>query len=170
MCFSITLGDKPPSLPKGGLTFGDETQEMISSRELKFINCVNERKWMSENKSIMDYAVSHVNQKEIGCEVIESINHVRMSKRMMLPCEIFGSKGDKVTKEAREVNATSSIMWNVKFDIVPLPHKRLVETWSDFVEWIKVQQIRKIVDFGNDVKTKYEMTDDLKYANSNVDN
>ena len=38
------------------------------------------------------------------------------------------------------------------------------------MEWIKVQQIRTIVDFGNDVKTKYEVTDDLKYVKSNVDN
>ena len=118
----------------------------------------------------MDYAVSCVKYKELGHEVIEAINHVRIKKRTMLPCDLVGFKRDKVTKEARVANATSSIMWNVKFDVGPRPQIRFLETLSDFVEWIKIQQISTIVDFGNDVKTKYEVTDDLKHVKCNVDN
>ena len=43
--------------------WSDEMQETLSRRELKFVNCVNERKWISQNKSIMDYAVMHVKHK-----------------------------------------------------------------------------------------------------------
>ena len=106
---------------------------MLSSRELTFINCQNERKWISQNQSIIDYAVLYMKYKELSYETIEAINHIRINKRIILPCELFGFNRDKVTKEAYEINATSSILWKVTFDVVLKPYKRLVETWIEFM-------------------------------------
>jgi len=58
----------------------------------------------------MDYAVLYVKHKELSYETIEAINHVRINKQMILLCELFSFIGDKVTKEAHEVNTTSSIL------------------------------------------------------------
>lgn len=118
----------------------------------------------------MDYAVLYVKHKELGCEAIKAINHVRINKRMILPCELVGFNGDKVTKEAREVNTASSTLWNAMFNAAPNPHKRLVEIWSEFVEWLNAQKISIIVDFGNNIKPKHEVSDYLKYMKSNADN
>ena len=75
----------------------------------------------------MDYTVIYVEENEMIYKIIEAINHVRIYKRMILPCELTGFFGNKVTREAREVFERSSIMWKIKFDVVPKPHKRLIE-------------------------------------------
>ena len=57
----------------------------------------------------MDYAVMYVEENEIPLSTIEAINHVQLFKKMMLPCELIGFHGNKITKEAREVMSKSSI-------------------------------------------------------------
>jgi len=53
------------------------------------------------NKRIMDYAAQYVKREEAKLGEIEAINHVRIYKKMILPCELLGFKGDKETKEFR---------------------------------------------------------------------
>jgi len=76
----------------------------------------------------------YMKHKELSYEIIKAINHIRINKQMILLCELFGFNGDKVTKEAHKVNATSSILWKVMFNVVPKLYKRLVEIWIKFVE------------------------------------
>ena len=146
------------------ITWSDEIQHMLSNRKLSICNRTNERKWITANNSIMDYAIKYVKEKELTCEVAEAINHVRMYKKMILPCELVGFRGDKETKEAREVFELSTILWKVKFDEVRKPHKRLIAEWIDFVVWLKEQQIETIVDFSKSVNTTYEITPERKYV------
>ena len=42
------------------ITQSDEIQEMLSRRNLKFINRLNEKKRITSNKTIMDYAMQYV--------------------------------------------------------------------------------------------------------------
>ena len=146
------------------VTWSDEIQQMLCSRELKIVNRTNERKWMSKNKTIMDYAIKYVNEKELDYGIVEAINHVRIFKQMILPYELVGFCGNKETKEAREVYERSSVIWKVKFKAVRKPHKRLIDEWKEFVKWLKEQHIETIVDFSLNVNTKYEVTNDYKYV------
>ena len=55
-------------------------------------------------KNNVDYVVTHMKKKELGYEIIEAIDHARMHKWMTLPCKLVRFSGNKVTKEACEVN------------------------------------------------------------------
>jgi len=161
----VELKNKPKVV-----TWSDEVQNMLSSRGLKIVNRINERKWMSKNESIMDYAIKYVKAEELDYNVVEAINHVRIFKKMILPCELIGFRGDKVTKEAREVYERSAIIWNVKFEEIKKPHKRLIDEWKEFVKWLTEQQIETVVDFCQNVSTKYEVTNNHEYVKKIVGN
>ena len=45
----------------------------------------------------MEYTLKYSNKKNI-----EAINHVRLYKRMILPCELVGFLGMNLTKEFRD--------------------------------------------------------------------
>ena len=101
---------------------------MLRSRQLEIVNRINDINIITKNKTIMDYAIEH--SKEI--KTIEAINHVKIFKKIMLPCELVGFRGGKETKELREWSVQSSIKWNVDFEEVIKPHKRLAEEWKKF--------------------------------------
>ena len=86
---------------------------MLSTRELQLINCVNNRKWISNNQTIIDYVVMHAEEKEMICKNIEVINHVRLHKKIILPLELVRFLGNKVTRETREVLERSSIAFKM---------------------------------------------------------
>ena len=48
----------------------------------------------------MDYAMQYVKREESENGEIEAINQTQMCKQMIIPCELFGFIGDKITKEA----------------------------------------------------------------------
>ena len=66
---------------------------------------MNEMKWITKNKTIIDYAIQY--SKDLT--LIEAINHVRIYKKMILPFELFGFNGNCKTREFREVCEPSSI-------------------------------------------------------------
>ena len=43
----------------------------------------------------MDYAMQYMKREESENGEIEAINHVRMYKQMIIPCELFRFAGDK---------------------------------------------------------------------------
>ena len=98
----------------------------------------------------MDYAVLCAHEGGMPFEIIEAINHVRLCKNMILPCELLGFCGNNITKEAREVFNKSTVKWKIKFDIVPKPYERLIKEWHSFVNWLKSQNLETtIVDFSS---------------------
>ena len=126
---------------------------------------MNETKWITKNKTIMDYAI----QYSSNLKTVEAINHVRLFKKMILPCELIGFRGNDETREFREVYEASSINWNVSFEYVKKPHKRLLEEWVKFLCWLKNQEIVTLIDFDDKITTKYEVTEDKNYVKINND-
>lgn len=88
---------------------------------------------------------------------------------MILPCELIGFRGDDETREFREVYEASSIRWNVTFEYVKKPHKRLLLEWEKFLCWLKNQEIATLIDFDDKIKTKYEVTGDKNCVKINND-
>ena len=114
---------------------------------MQLINRINESKWIIKNKTIMDYATQYSNQ----LKMVEAINHMRIFKKMILPCELVGFKGQNVTKEMREWNESRAIRWKVMFKEVIKSPKRLVEVWKEFVDWLKNQKVDTIIDFDDKI-------------------
>jgi hypothetical protein len=145
-------------------TWSDEIYKALADRNLKIINCVNERENVSKNKTIMDHAICYVKEKKLPKSTIQAINHVRIYKKMILPCELVGFNGNQITKEARESLERSSVLWKIKFDEVKKPNTKLIEKWKNFTEWLKTQQIETIIDFDKFINTKYKISNDRQYV------
>ena len=147
-------------------SWSDEIRLMLRSRKLEIVNRINDTKSITMNKTIMDYAMDY--SKEI--EIIEAINHVRIFKKMIIPCELVGFRGGKETKELREWSLVSSIKWNVEFEEVIKPHKRLVEEWQKFINWLRNQEVDTLIDCISRIETKYEISADKRYVKINEEN
>ena len=98
------------------LAWSDEIRNTFQSRKINVINNDVKEFMITQNKTIMDYAVEYARCQDLKIHVLAPINHVRTSKRMHLPCELFGLNGRVQTKEYRNTNDKSTIVWNFKFD------------------------------------------------------
>jgi len=145
------------------ISWSDEIQQKLQKRNMELINRQNEPKWFTVNKTIMDYAQQYVKQNQLSDISIASMNQVRIFKKMYLPCELIGLKGDCLTKEAKVNEEKSSIVWKIEFDEVPKPSKKSFHTWKYFVEWMVTQNIITIVDFESIITTRYEISHNSQY-------
>ena len=89
---------------------------------------------------------------------------------MHLPCELIGLNGTHVTKEAREREVKSSVLWKIDFDEVPKPSKASFKMWEECVEWLTHQEIITIVDFESSMTTRFEISEDAKCIKENAEN
>ena len=76
---------------------------------MKVKNKTNEPKWVSKNKTIIDYAIKYIKTNELKEEILAPINQVRIYKRMIIQCKLVGFSRDKLTKEMREKEARSCV-------------------------------------------------------------
>ena len=134
------------------------------------INRLNEKDLITKNKTIMDYAVEYAKRENAADGEREAINYVRIYKNMILPFEVVGFRGGQETKEYRNMFEKSSVRWKVSFNVVPKPRKRLIEIWTEFLKWLKNQQIETIIDFQQSISTKFFISNDLKYVKVKEDN
>ena len=89
----------------------------------------------------MDYAVEHARCHELNMSVLAPINHVRILKRMYLPCELIGLNGRVHTKEYDNINDKITIIWSFDFDKVPPPSKKSKRIWINFIQWLSNQNV-----------------------------
>jgi len=157
--------DKPNEI-----TWNDEIQVKLNRRNLRLENRTNEPKWISKNKTIMDYAVRYKELEGIESDIIAPINHVRLHKKMLLPCELVGFNGEMRTKELRENELNSCIEWKMDFDKVPKPSAKSYKIWEEFIKWMKEQRITTIVDFEPWVNTKFQISSDKEYVKETTKN
>ena len=166
--YSASIIETSRKWKPNNVIWSDEIQEMLNRRQLKVMNRANEPKWITKNKTIMDYVKMYVKMNQISELCIAPINQVRIQKKMYLPCELIGLNGKHVTKEAKETEHKSNVEWNIEFEEVPKPSKKSYELWKKFVEWIIMQDIVTIVDFEPNIRTKYEIGKNGKYLKENV--
>ena len=67
-------------------TWSDEIGIILQSRNINIINNDHKECKITQNKTIMDYAVEYARCHELNMSVLVPINHARMLKRMYLPC------------------------------------------------------------------------------------
>ena len=89
--------------------WSNEVQQKLSRRKLVIINRIDEPKWVSKNKTIMDMVVEYVKKTKDNSKVISILNQVRIHKKMILLYELVRFSGRRKTREAREEKEISSL-------------------------------------------------------------
>ena len=89
-------------------TWSDEIGIILQSRNMHVINNDHKECIITQNKTIMDYAVEHARCHELNMSVLAPINHARILKRMHLPCELIGLNGRVHAKEYDKINDKST--------------------------------------------------------------
>ena len=128
----------------------------LQKRSIDLVNLHNIKMIKTANKTIMDYIQIYVENRKLSINIIPPINHIRMYKKMYLPCELIGLCGNKKTREFREGLETSSIRQKVKFVQVPRPSAKSLKIWQDFIEWLSKQSIRTVNDFDDQIECRYQ--------------
>jgi len=137
------------------MTWSDEIGETLIERKIEITNTNNRIKEITCNKTIMDFAKEYIEVTQQDIKWIATINHVRLYKKMILPCELVGMNGGKRTKEMKEWNTRSCIQWKINFPTIPKPSKKSIQIWKDFTEWLRTKHIMTIYDFSNKATFKY---------------
>ena len=70
-----------------------------------------------------------------------------MHKKIYLPIELVGIKGDKQTEVFNNIGAMSGIDWKFEFLAVAKPRGKKVKIWNTFKTWLKQRRIYTPYDF-----------------------
>ena len=116
----------------------------------------------------MDLATSYVKEEKLNPNIIAPINQVRLFKKMFLPCELVGLKGNVKTHQFTSLEATSSLKWNINFLKMPKPSKKSFQIWSDFIEWMFQQSIVTGNDFDYLLEWEYQISNDAQFLRNNA--
>ena len=87
----------------------DEIKEIIRQRKIALYSDLSEEFKVTKNKSIMEYAYEYVVNEKKSTDTLKLINHVRLYKRVYLPCELLGQRGKEQTLAYRVNKAQSQI-------------------------------------------------------------
>ena len=71
-----------------------------------------DKKKRTKNKTLMEYAVEYVEQRNVNKAVLKYINYVRLKKGILLPCEVVGANGRMRMECYNNINVLSSIKWD----------------------------------------------------------
>lgn len=162
--FSKNILQVKSELKPKQLTWSDEIADRLISRNIKFVNTDLNQYVETSNKTIMDLATEYVISKKLSEESIAPINHVRLFKRMILPCELVGLMGNCKTKCFHNVLEVSSLVWKIDFPIVPKPSKKSKNLWKEFLEWMVETQRITVCDFDSKFNSRILVTPDDKFV------
>jgi len=143
--------------------WSDEIGQRLIDRGIKLCNVEESKYVKTTNKTIMDYAIEYAKEKEIDEKIIQLINHVRLYKRIILPCELVGLKGREETKSYKNELERSCLMWKVPFLILPKPSEKSIGLWLEFIQWLKSKEIMTICDFTSMCTSKVQISGDLQF-------
>ena len=134
---------------------------------MTLVNRVKEEKRFTRNMTIKEMAVEYAKERKV-CETLAPVNQVRIRKRIMLPYELVGFKGDKKTKEARCDDDKSCVTWKIKFEKLPKVLNKSHKLWNKFVDWLASKKHETIVDFNNEIDIMCKITRDKKFIKRKI--
>ena len=97
---------------------------MLESRGINLIN-KQEVKFITSNKTNIDYITQYVEEEKLSTKIIPSINYIRMYKKMYLPCKLIGMNGRSETREMISPLEKSCIEWSFEFPKILIPSKKV---------------------------------------------
>ena len=119
-------------------------------RRIVFHSTMTDEFRITNNKSIMRYAREYVKDDNNKINTLKLINHVRLYKRVYLPCELLGQSGRDQTIAYRDKEAESQIKWTFYHHKIGRPLKKAFKRWNRFVIWLQSLNVKTIFDFDDD--------------------
>ena len=138
----------------------DEIKEIMKQRKIILCSEMKNEFRVTRNKSIMAYAREYVENVNTTKDTMKLINHVRLYKKVYLPCELLGQRGREQTIAYRENKAQSQIKWTFYHHEVEIPSKKAFKRWKGFIEWLQQRNIETIFDFDDDAVWNWRLRDD----------
>ena len=83
---------------------------------------------------IISLVVKYVCEEKLKEEILAPINHIRLRKKVYLPCKLVGVDGKSKTKAFKEINECSSIRWKFSFEQVPQASNKTRSIWNQFIQ------------------------------------
>ena len=77
-----------------------------------------------KNKTIMNYEIDYVKEKNLAKKILAPINHIRLYKEIILSFKLVRLEGICKTLEFRNTNDKGCIKWKIKFPKLPKPSKK----------------------------------------------
>ena len=71
----------------------EEICNMMNKRNLEVVNQTIDRLFLTDNKTIIEYAEQYIVKKELENSVCDRINYVWLHKEMIIPAELVGVRG-----------------------------------------------------------------------------
>ena len=85
------------------ITQSDEIEAILRKRCISIINTYFDKMKITINRTIINFAVDYIREKNLKHKILAPINQIRL-KKMYLPYKLFGLDGTNKTKEFREID------------------------------------------------------------------
>ena len=118
----------------------------------------------------MQHAREYVDNGEQKIETLRLLNHVRMFKKVCLPCELLGQRGKEQTVACRENAKKSQIKWTFYHHEVNTPSRKAFRKWKGFIKWLQSRNIDAIFDFDEDATWTWKLRVDQRVLIINENN
>ena len=127
---NINFEDIDPNTRTWNETWIDRVFSECRKREISVERETNFLKDVTRNRTVMDFAVDFADSKI----TLGRINQVRKYKKVLLPIELVGSCGSKLTDCAIDIETKSPINWEFMKDDTGFPQHASIRTWKNFVQ------------------------------------
>ena len=88
-----------------------------------------------------------INDKKI---LLQCTNQVRQYEKVMIPCELFGLSGNKLSQCGLHVFEKSPIKWNHMEIEEVIPEPKSTNVWKKFQAWLRTKKPVNVHDFQKD--------------------
>ena len=94
----------------------------------------------------MEHAIDYVKDKKDKVKLLKKINEVRKCKGVMIPCELLGENGRKLTNWGHMVEEKSILKWKKGTTSKKVPSKGSKKVWEDFVRSLR-KNVTRVKNF-----------------------
>ena len=119
---------------------------MLEDRKAKIQDEENDE--ITSNKTIMEHALERAQEEVRPKEITRKMNHVRIWKKSILPCEIVEINGNNASACGDKDGEYSLMQWKFKIPKVENPNKNCFRKWRPFVAWLRNQEVITKINFG----------------------
>ena len=85
---------------------------MFHSRGIRLYNNKTGSNSITENKTVIDFAIKYVERHNLKLQDLMDINFIRKKKQIYLPFELVGDQGRCQTESYIKIDSLSQIKWD----------------------------------------------------------
>ena len=117
----------------------------------------------------MSYVRMYIEEKDKKLDIIASLNHIRLHKKMILLCKLVGIKGTSKIRELRNPLESGCFKQRITFLILPKPSKKSLQLQIECTEWLLTKEVQTVYDFDKRITYRYQISVDKTYLRERKD-